>query len=168
MRGRVKGEAIFRWETLREIGPHGLGYPKTVPGKIFEVELTTGRRVRVWRADDARSYFCHGLTFSGKDAPGGPISPFSGKSVEAILEGYCQPTAESTARAGDLAVWRAPPPESTPHSAILVGALREGNRTRLDYAATFRTKNGLSPETVMTLKQLIREYGETYAIYRRR
>jgi hypothetical protein len=76
---------IFKWETLREVGPYDLRYAVPVPGKLYEVELTSGPGVQVWRASDGQQYFCHGLTFGGKEAPGGPISPFSGRPVETIM-----------------------------------------------------------------------------------
>jgi hypothetical protein len=39
----------------------------------------------------------------------------------------------------------------------------------LDYAAVVQTKNGILPETTMTLGKLIENYyGESYAVYRRR
>src|SRR4051812_41202822 len=65
-----------KWETMKEIGPHELKYKdRTVSGKTIELELTSGAMVRVWRADNGQKYFCHGLTFGGKEALGGVISP---------------------------------------------------------------------------------------------
>ena len=46
-----------------EIGPFRV---PPVPGTECEIELTSGDTIRVWRADDRVSYFCHGLTFGGK------------------------------------------------------------------------------------------------------
>ena len=43
---------LFKWETLKEVGPHELGFRPPVPGKAFEVELAGGQKVEVWRADD--------------------------------------------------------------------------------------------------------------------
>jgi hypothetical protein len=63
--------SIFKWESLQEIGPHDLNYAKVVAGKEYEIELSSGRRILVWRANDLQSYFCHGLTFGGTEAPGG-------------------------------------------------------------------------------------------------
>jgi hypothetical protein len=69
--------SIFRWETLRKVGTDVLPFLVPVPGFVMEVELISGRRVSVFQAEDGRFYFCHGLSFGGKDAPGGPISPYS-------------------------------------------------------------------------------------------
>jgi hypothetical protein len=40
---------LFKWETLREIGPLTLPYEEPVSGKVLEVELAGGPTVRVWR-----------------------------------------------------------------------------------------------------------------------
>src|SRR5438128_1664625 len=64
-------ESIFKWDAMCEVGPHALPFQEPVQGKIFEVELTSGHRVNTFRADDGQFYFCHGLTFGGKEAPGG-------------------------------------------------------------------------------------------------
>jgi hypothetical protein len=61
--------SVFKWETLKEVGPHTLPFKEPVSGKVLEVELTSGHKVEVFRADDGLFYFCHGLTFGGKDAP---------------------------------------------------------------------------------------------------
>src|SRR5437773_93195 len=102
-------EPIFHWETLREVGPWTLSFKEPVAGKMFEVKLTCGQTITVFRADDTQFYFCHGLTFGGKDAPGGAVSPYSGASVQAILDNYYHLVdPESGARAGDILVWRGP------------------------------------------------------------
>ena len=58
---------MLQWDTLKEIGPHELHHRgKPVPGKMYEVELTSGKTILVWKSDDGQQYFCHGLTFGGK------------------------------------------------------------------------------------------------------
>jgi hypothetical protein len=162
-------ESIFKWETLKEIRACTLNYKSRVPGRACEVQLTSGRMVEVWRADDGQSYFCHGLTFGGKDAPGGPVSPFSGEDVNTILQNhYLLIDPESAACPGDIFVWRGPG-DDTPHSAVLLEPIVAPGGSRLDYTSKLRTKNGIKPETTMTLEQLIADYyGETYVVYRRK
>lgn len=160
---------LFKWESLKEIGPHQLTYKMPIPGKAYEIELASGPKIRVWRADDGQTYFCHALSFGGKEAPGGPISPFSGKDVQVILENhYTLVEPESSASAGDILVWQGLD-EITPHSAILVEPVAEVGKEYLAYASLLLTKNGIMPETTMTLEQLIVDYyGESYDVYRRR
>jgi hypothetical protein len=167
--GPPKAEPLFRWETLRDIGPFVLRYRDPVPGRICAVDLTGGPSVRVWKADDGQSYFCHGLTFGGTSAPGGPVSPFSGPDVATILRHhYTRVDPEAAAVAGDILVWWAPD-DDTPHSAILIDPVAVSGGDRLAYDSTLRTKNGREPETTMTLEELIGDYfGEGYNVYRRR
>jgi hypothetical protein len=163
-------EPLFEWETLQEAGRLDLQYQgKTVPGKVYDIQLTSGPVVRVWRSEDCQQYFCHGLTFGGKQAPGGPVSPFTGKSVETLLEWHYDIIAEEQARPGDILVWRGPTPETTPHSAVLTDARLDPRQSYLDETATrLQTKNGLSPEANLSLGQLISIYGESYNVYRKR
>ncbi len=158
--------SIFKWETLKEIGPCVLRYNPAVPGATFEVQLTSGRTVRVWRAADGKQFFCHGLTFRGVEAPGGPISPFTGQPVETILEYHCEAIPEREARSGDILVWRGLAPETTPHSAILTDPVWAPGKSYLDDTSRLRSKNGMLPEMDVSLADLFREYGEAYNVYR--
>jgi hypothetical protein len=162
--------SLFRWETLKEVGPHTLNYREPVPGKVLEVELTSGQKVNVFRADDGQVYFCHGLTFEGKAAPGGPVSPFSGKDVQTILDHHFQPVHPETAAAPrDILVWGGLDGD-TPHSAVLADPLVLPGKTQLDYSSQVRTKNGRLPEETMRLERLAGDefgYGDSFNVYRR-
>jgi hypothetical protein len=129
----------------------------------------SGVTIEVWRAEDRATYFCHGLTFGGTEAPGGPVSPFSGAHVMAILRHHFEPVdPESAAVVGDVLVWQTPGGK-TPHSAILVEPVVTPLKSVLDYSSKLRTKNGIKPEAVMTLGKLVYDYyGETYNVYRRK
>jgi hypothetical protein len=155
---------------MREGGPHTLPFKEPVRGKIIQVELTSGHEIRVFRADDAAFYFCHGLTFGGKEAPGGAVSPFSGEDVRTIIDNhYRLVNPESAAAAGDILVWSGPGGE-TPHSAILVDPVVQSGASYPDYRSQFRSKNGKQPEATMTLQRLVdgpEGYGELYTVYRR-
>ncbi len=81
-------QSMFKWDTMRDVSPHTLPFKEPIQGSMLEVELTCGQKINVFRAHDGLFYFCHGLTFGGKDAPGGAISPFAGQSVQTILQIY--------------------------------------------------------------------------------
>ena len=69
-------QSIFKWNTIQDIAPHELHFQgRPVPGMMLAIDLTSDEMVHVWRADDRQQFFCHGLTFGGKDAPGGALSP---------------------------------------------------------------------------------------------
>jgi len=162
-------DSLFKWETLREIGPYPLNYKPPLSGTMYEVELVSGVTIRVWKGDDAQTYFCHGLTFGGTNAPGGPASPFSGSDARTILRNhYNAVDPQAAAQPGDIVVWEAPDDDAR-HSAILLDPVVEPGAKVLGYGSTLRTKNGIEPETVMPLEQLITDYyGESYRVYRRK
>jgi hypothetical protein len=108
------------------------------------------------------------LTFGGKAAPGGAVSPYTGKPVETILQEHYRMIPEEQTRAGDILVWRGIAPETTPHSALLTDPIFAQGKSYLADTARLQTKNGLSPETNMTLERLIGIFGESYNAYRRR
>jgi hypothetical protein len=166
----IEAEPLFNWGTMREVGPHTLHYQPPVHGTVFEVELTSGPKVQVFRGTDGRFYFCHGLTFGGTQAPGGAVSPFSGKDVRTILDNhYRRVEPESAAVAGDILVWKGLG-DDTPHSAILTWPVVQEGTSYLDASSTVRTKNGRLPETEMTLERLTGDeysFGDSFDVFRR-
>lgn len=135
---------------------------------MCEVLLASGSLIQVWRSADGQQYFCHGLTFGGKGAPGGAVSPYTGWSVETILRECYELVPEELAAPGDILVWKGVAPETTPHSAILTQPIVHPGEDQLGVTSRLQTKNGLSPETNMPLQRLIAIYGESYNAYRRR
>ena len=79
------------------------------------------------------------------------------------------PIPEDQARPGDILVWRGASANDVVHSAILTDAFVTPGKNYLDYAVKLQTKNGILPETSMTLGRLIENFfGESYNAYRRR
>jgi hypothetical protein len=160
---------IFRWDTLREVARDDLPYKSgRYPGKMYEVELTNGAIIPVWRADDGRAYFCHGLTFGGKDAPGGAITPYTGMAVVTILQAFYTPIPEVQAKAGDILVWRGIDWTDTPHSAVLINPVLVPGKSYLADTSLLRSKNGMDPEADVILDLLNDDYGGSYNAFRRR
>jgi hypothetical protein len=164
-------ESLFKWESMREVGPRTLHYEQPIRGHVFEVELTGGIKVQVFRAVNGEFYFCHGLTFGGKRAAGGAVSVFSGKDVRMILDNhYRLVDPGSDAVAGDILVWKGLG-DDTPHSAILTNPVVQQGSKYLDYTSRVQTKNGRLPETEMTLERLVGDefaYGDSFNVFRRR
>jgi hypothetical protein len=75
---------------------------------------------------------------------------------------------DTFARRTDILVWR--DLDGIPfHSAIVREARVDPASGRLSYSSTVATKNGIEPEAIMNLGQLIEDYyGESYHVYRRR
>jgi hypothetical protein len=148
-----------------------LHFKEPVKGVHLEVALTSGHKINAFRALDGEFYFCHGLAFGGKEAPGGAISPFSGKDVTAILDNhYIFVSPRSAAMTGDVLVWKGPGGQ-TPHSAVLIAPAITPAGQDLEYDSLLLSKNGRLPEAVMSLAKLVdgpESYGESYAVYRRK
>jgi hypothetical protein len=164
-------EPIFKWETMRLLGSRTLHYGEPVHGSVVEVQLISGPKAHGFRSDDGEFYFCHGLTFGGKQAPGGAWSPFSGKDVRAILDNhYFLVNPESKAVGGDIVIWRGLS-DDTPHSAILSQPVVRQGSEDLDYSSMVQTKNGRIPEMEIMLERLIGDeftYGDSFQVYRRK
>jgi hypothetical protein len=62
--------------------PWGPGRPK---GVLLGAKTDGGTGITTWRPDDGTTYWCHGYTFGGWNAKGGPYSVF-GETVPAILK----------------------------------------------------------------------------------
>jgi Domain of unknown function (DUF4157) len=62
--------------------PWGPGRPK---GVLLVAKTDGGTGITTWRPDDGTTYWCHGYTFGGWNAKGGPYSVF-GETVPAILK----------------------------------------------------------------------------------
>ncbi len=107
------------------------------------------------------------LTFGGKEAPCGAVSPY-GKDVPIILGRHFDLVPESHARAGDILVFRGAEANDVIHSAVHTSAVLAEGGNYLDYASKLQSKNGNRPEASLTLEAIILEYGEGYNVYRRR
>jgi hypothetical protein len=153
------------------VGRLTLQYNEPVHGTVLEIQLISGPRVRVFRGHDGQFYFCHGLTFGGKAAPGGPVSPFSGQDVRTIPDAHYRPVdPESDAARGDILVWKGLAGD-TPHSAVLTDPIVRSGTGLLDYGSKVLTKNGRLPEMEMTLERLVGDeftYGDSFAVFRRK
>jgi hypothetical protein len=160
---------IFKWHTLKELSARDFKYRGgVVTGKVLEVELTSGRNVRVWRAENGSDYFCHGLTFGGKDAPSGPVSPF-GDYVPVILQGHYEKIAERDSQPGDIVIWHGVDESDVVHSAVLTHPIASSQTDSLDYASRLQSKNGMLSEASSTLEILVENYyGESYVVYRKK
>ncbi len=100
------------------------------PGHMWAIPVRGGGTINAWRPDngvaDATGYWCHGYTFGGSHAPGGPFSVF-GNDVPLLLQrgGYVH-IPESCARPGDILVWTLGKPGTGLDPATILRILSAG------------------------------------------
>jgi hypothetical protein len=164
---RQQGPGID-WESLQPIGPE---VADGVPGTRYVGRTYAGEAVAVWKGENGE-YFCHALTFGGKEAPRGPFSPHA-EAVDTLLapgRGF-RSVEVHEARTGDVVVWRDRSTNRVLHSALLetvVRFLSRGLSFFDDEMTTLRSKNGAKdPETISTLLDLDLRYGTTRRVYRK-
>ncbi len=143
----------------------------SAPGFARRACTNTGRQVNVWvpapNAAPNWQYFCHGHAL-GTHAEFG-YTVFSGTDLQHVLqdEWYLVGNVHN-ARIGDIVVWR---------------NVHQGNRLLADHSALIKTigqssngvkvilssKNGTNPLLPsVSLAELIKAYGQTYELCRRR
>jgi hypothetical protein len=111
-------------------------------------------------------YNCHGYTFGGRTAPGGPfiINP---DQVPTILKHGYDAIGESDVKPGDIAVfWLG---AQAAHSAVVKEVRRRADGSLDPSGTTFKTKNGQMPfADGMPLEKLRDLYPKTTITYYRR
>jgi RHS repeat-associated protein len=146
-------------DNARPFGPWGPN------GSNYEVKTDAGNRIIVWKPANGTTYWCHGLTFGGKTAAGGPFSPYSGAPVQRILADEWQEWRCCDAEPGDIAVWN--PTTRADHSATFTKVnLRANGQAINEATSTLRSKNGgFAAEGIFTLRSLMATYGNIYKCY---
>ena len=178
----ASGNPVNRLDPSGEIDWDSAKYSGTMIGKglnggfYYKVETEAGHKFIAWKAlpsvPNPRNFWCHGFTFGGYDAAGGPFSPFSGDEndrVGIIIRDEWKRIPCCQANAGDIAVWS----PGRKHSAIFTDVvLNKKNNKRLDQNLTMLdTKNGrLGPPpdiANMSLKAINNtdNYGDDYRCY---
>ena len=126
---------LIRWETAEPLGT------EVAAGRLYRVRLAGNRWITVMRTivqdqEDAR-YWCHGFSFGGNLAAGGPFSP-DGASARAIVGTGCQRIAQGDAQVGDIVLWFNE--RGVSHSAVLTQVLvQSGSPFFQDYLDLDRT-----------------------------
>jgi hypothetical protein len=108
-----------KWNTARDTGQDSYPWGSGPNGDVYQVETDAGRRIPAWKPHDGRTYWCHGYTFGGARASGGPFSIW-GNEVRTVLkdDGWKQPYS-CVAQPGDILVCSA---NNVAHSGIVHSA----------------------------------------------
>lgn len=118
-------------------------YPWGAPGpfgRILRGATDAGTGLDIWRPADGTTYWCHGYTFGGSTARGGPYSIW-GSDVPTVLndDGWKQ-TYSCMAQAADILVFRDDAGQVT-HSGIIRSVSAPGAQVD-DTASTVESKWG--------------------------
>ena len=84
---RVDPHGLIQWQTAKWFaGPHPLARgQEDIQVNDYQVDTDKGSPIAAWKPVDGRTYDCHGLTFGGVTAAGGPYSPYGNPDVYMIL-----------------------------------------------------------------------------------
>lgn len=158
---RVKESTIRRvaWtpycDTGRKVRPwKRLNYV----GSLLEAATDAGNKLNTWLPDDGSTYWCHGYTFGGTKASGGPYS-FWGSSVPGVLadDGWTCMDA-CGAQDGDILVFPHGPGGYVAHTGIVRSVSAPGNQVD-ENASTLESKWGPGSHNTSSWTANIRKYG---------
>ena len=146
------------------------------PGFARMACANTGRQVNVWvpapGAAAQLQYFCHGHALGTHAAYGYTV--FSGQDLQAVLQDEWNLVGSlQNAKLGDIVVWHnvhpGQPARLADHSA-LIRTVGMGSNLQVDVQRTkLSSKNGTGPlQQYVSLADLIKTYGNVYALYRHR
>lgn len=123
-----------RWSTARDTGRDSYPWGTGPKGDVYAVETDAGNRIAAWKPHDGSTYWCHGYTFGGSTASGGPFSIW-GESVPRVLTDDGWKRGEGcVAGRNDILVFAAGgvAHSGIVHSASAPGAIVDENASMLD------------------------------------
>ncbi len=146
--------------TGKKSAPWGPGRPV---GKVLTGKTEAGTSIDIWRPDDGATYWCHGYTFGGKTAKGGPYSVW-GESVPTILadDGW-KSTSACMAQPSDIMVFRDAKGQVA-HSGIIRSVVSSAAGQVDEANSTVESKWGYSTHNTSSWETNAKGYGR-YVCY---
>ncbi|MBS0445349.1 MAG: DUF4157 domain-containing protein [Proteobacteria bacterium] len=141
--------------TGKASAPWGAGGPT---GKMLKARTDAGTPLDIWRPDDNATYWCHGYTFGGSTAKGGPYSIF-GQDVPTVLkdDGW-KPTYACMTQPSDILVF-SDAQGQVMHTGIIRQNVSSGGQ--IDEAkSTLQSKWGAAPLNTGSWDTNIKQYGK--------
>lgn len=131
-------------------------------GRILRGETDAGTALDIWSPADGTTYWCHGYTFGGSSARGGPYSIW-GSDVPTVLndDGWKQ-TYSCMAQPADILVFRDDAGQVT-HSGIIRSVSAPGGQVD-DAASTVESKWGAGSHNTSSWARNAGSYGK-YTCY---
>ncbi|MCP4428763.1 MAG: DUF4157 domain-containing protein [Chloroflexi bacterium] len=153
------------WHPNRDTGSDTAPWSSlSYTGDVLEVRTDRGVSIDAWRPHDGRTYWCHGYTFGGSTARGGPYSIW-GSSVPTVLndDGW-QRSHSCMSGNGDILVFYDDHGRVL-HSGIIRTVSAPGGRVD-ERASTLESKWGPGSHNTKTWLQNVAQYGR-YRSYSR-
>jgi uncharacterized protein RhaS with RHS repeats len=138
----IDPHGLIQWQSPTYVdGPKPLGPGlERIQVNDYFLQTDNGRPILAWKPVAGRTYDCHGLTFDGVTAPGGPYSLYGDYGVVRVLQDEWVPIC--CARAGHK--------EGEPASGVAV-FLRGGSYTHSGKVATVVLSEGRFDESASAL-----------------
>ncbi|MGH7230238.1 MAG: DUF4157 domain-containing protein [Nitrospiraceae bacterium] len=160
----IAGEAEVirrvKWQPNTDTGkdsyPWGPGGPK---GDLLQAKTDAGTSIFTWKPHDGSTYWCHGYTFGGSTAKGGPYSLW-GDTVPTVLkdDGWKDQPHSCVAAAGDILVFVDAKGLVT-HSGI-IRSVSEPKGTVDETASTLESKWGSGSHNTSSWEKNAKAYGK--------
>jgi hypothetical protein len=140
--------------TGKASAPWGPGNPT---GKLLNAKTDGGTALQIWQPDDGTTYWCHGYTFGGSVAKGGPYSIF-GEDVPKVLkdDGWKQ-TYSCMAQPGDILVF-SNSQGMVQHTGVIRQVVSTGAKVD-DSKSMLQSKWGSAPLNTDTWAVNAKQYG---------
>lgn len=152
-----------KWNPNTDTGRRSAPWGRPGPtGRVLRAATDGGTALNIWRPDDNATYWCHGFTFGGSVAKGGPYSIW-GQDVPTVLtdDGWKQ-TQSCMAANADIMVFRDANGNVT-HSGVIRQV--ESNAGVVDEAkSTVESKWGSGSHNTKSWEENVKNYG-TYRCY---
>lgn len=127
-------------------------------GKVFTAATDAGTPLDIWRPNNGKTYWCHGYTFGGSTARGGPYSIWGSDVPTVLKDDGWQQTYSCMAQPADVLVFWDDKGKLT-HSGIIRRVSAPGGRVD-DAASTLESKWGPGPHNTTTWATNAKGYGK--------
>ncbi|HEX6201885.1 MAG TPA: DUF4157 domain-containing protein [Thermoanaerobaculia bacterium] len=165
IRRRDAAGAVRRvdWTSARDTGRDAAPWPSLpYTGDVMAVRTDAGTPIPAWRPHDGRTYWCHGYTFGGSTAAGGPYSLW-GSDVPTVLrdDGWTHQVHSCVTQPADILVfWQG---SQLMHSGI-ARTVREPGGVVDEAASTLESKWGAGSHNTSSWERNATTYGR-YRVY---
>jgi hypothetical protein len=108
-----------KWGTAKDTGKDSYPWGSGPKGDVYKVETDAGTKIPAWKPHDGTTYWCHGYTFGGSTASGGPFSIWGQSAPTVLKDDGWKPAFSCVAQKTDILVFAA---NNVAHTGIVHSA----------------------------------------------